>query len=285
MKPPVLDYVSPRSVDEVLAILADQGDSVKIIAGGQSLMPALNFRLSAPAMLVDLGNIEALRNVRKDTDALVLGAMVTHRSVEKDAAIRAALPLLAHGMEHVAHVQIRNRGTIGGSLCHADPSAEWPGLCLACDATMVIAGLQGIRQVPARKFVHGLFSTEVGPHDLLLEVRFPRWPDRRRWAFKEVSRRSGDFAIAGAAAVADFDATSACSFVRVAVFGATDKPELFELGASGARALTYDTAAAAIQAAARGLEVRGDHHASETYRAEIVQHVVATALRRIFAED
>lgn len=287
MKPPAFDFVCPASIEETIAILEASGESVKIIAGGQSLMPALNFRLAAPAALVDLGAIGALTVIREEKDAWVFGAMVTHRTVEKDPRIREVLPLLSHAMTHVAHVQIRNRGTIGGSLCHADPSAEWPALCIACDAVMVIAGPRGTRCVPAREFVHGMFSTEVGPQELLQEIRFPRWSPGSRWGFSEVARRSGDFAIAGAAAVGDFDETGACISVRLAVFGATDKPEPIEMSklVTARAALGTKQIAAAVDEAASSLPVRGDHHASERYRAEIVRHVMAAALQQVFGKE
>lgn len=286
MKPPVFDYICPATIEEVVEILRVSGDSVKLIAGGQSLMPALNFRLSAPSALVDLGAIDSLNEIREDKDNWILGAMVTHRRVETEPWIKKALPLLSHAMRHVAHVQIRNRGTIGGSLCHSDPSAEWPGLCVACDAIMVVVGPAGTKHVAARDFVQGMYTTVIGSQDLLLEIRFPRWPLSRRWGFSEISRRSGDFAVAGAAAVGDFDERGTCRFLRLAVFGATDKPEQINVdGLLAIEAVGPTQITEAADMAASSLLVRGDHHASEAYRAEVVRHVVAAVLQQVFEQE
>jgi carbon-monoxide dehydrogenase medium subunit len=281
MKPSAFDYRAPTSLDEALALLAANPDA-KLLAGGQSLVPVLNFRLAAPPLLVDLNRIPELAGVAFAPDgALTVGAMTRHRVFETDAAVGRAQPLAAAAVPHIAHVPIRNRGTIGGSLCHADPAAEWPAVVLACGAEMTVAHRGGTRTVSARDFFTGLFTTAVGPGEILTAVRFPAWPAQRRHGFIENARRHGDFAMIGVAATVDLDPGGAIAAARIAVFGAADTPVLAE---EAARALVgrggIEGAREAGRLARARIATRTDHHASAEYRAELIEVLVRRALEQ-----
>lgn len=286
MKPPAFEYHCPASIEHVLALLGEHGDQAKLLAGGQSLMPALNFRLAAPSVLVDLNRIEALGGVRTASDGrLAAGAMTRHRFFETDASIGRHLPLVQHAMASVAHVAIRNRGTIGGSLCHADPSAEWPALCLACEAGMVIRGAGGLRRVRADDFSLGLFTTALAPEEILVEVDFPPWPEGRRWGFQEIARRHGDFAIVGVACVLDLDADGRCHHARIVVFGAADGPVLASDAANELmqRVPGASDSLRAARAARSAIDCRSDQHASAHYRSELIEVLTERAIAEALA--
>ncbi len=282
MKPPAFEYLAPDTLDEALALLARHEESAKILAGGQSLVPALNFRLAYPEFLIDLDRIAALHEVVFHEDgAFDAGALARHRFFERDPRVKAAWPLLSHGAAHIAYPQVRNRGTIGGSLSHADPSAEWPALCLACDATMVIRGQGGAeRLVRAGDFFQGLFATAIAPDEILVQVRFPRPPQNLAWGFQEVSRREGDFAIVGVACVLGLRDDGSCESARIVVFGATDRPELLSAAAEALldrQAGVPDVMRAAT--IARGsLACRADQQASRAYRETLIETLTARAL-------
>ncbi|HUP07896.1 MAG TPA: xanthine dehydrogenase family protein subunit M [Caldimonas sp.] len=281
MKPPAFDYVRAHDVAHAVSLLAAHGADATPLAGGQSLMPALNFRLASPALLVDLNAIGELSACAVDDDgSLLIGATARHRHVETSSTVARGWPLLAHAMGSVAHVAIRNRGTIGGSLCHADPSAEWPALCIACEAHIELRSARGTRDVAAADFMSGLFTTVRASDELLVRVRFPRWPATRRWGFREVARRRGDFAIAGTACTVDVDAAGACTDARVVVFGVADGPVRASASEAALRGRRPDAAAirAAAVAALTGLEPRSDAHASSAYRLELVRTLTARAL-------
>lgn len=281
MKPAAFDYRAPESLDEALALLAANPEA-KLLAGGQSLVPVLNFRLAAPPLLVDLRRIAELGRVAFDPDGgLTVGAMTRHRVFETDARVRAAQPLAAAAVPFIAHVAIRNRGTIGGSLCHADPAAEWPAVALACGAAMTIVGPAATRAVAADEFFTGLFETAVRPGEILTAVRFPAWQAGHRHGFVEVSRRHGDFALVGVAVAVDLDGQGAVTDARIAVFGAGDTPVLAREAALtlvGRRGT--DAAREAGRAARARIPTRSDHHASADYRAELVEVLVRRALEQ-----
>ncbi len=281
MKPAAFDYRAPESLDQALALLAAQ-PAAKLLAGGQSLVPVLNFRLAAPPLLVDLRRIPGLARIALEPDgALTVGAMARHRVFERDARVRASQPLAAAAVPHIGHVAIRNRGTIGGSLCHADPAAEWPAVALACGATMTIAGPGGTRTVGAEDFFTGLFETAVGAGEILTAVRFPVWPARRRHGFVEVARRHGDFALVGVAAAVDLDELGDVAAARIAVFGAADAPVLAR---EAAHVLVGRHGEGAVREASRiaraRIPARADHHASAEYRAELIEVLVRRALEQ-----
>lgn len=229
MKLPAFEYHRARSVDEVLDLLARHGDEAAVLAGGQSLVPGLALRLSAPAVLVDLNGIDGLADIGGD-DVLRLGPMVRHRTLESAPAIRWSLPLVAMVMPHVAHPAIRNRGTIGGSVAQADPAAELPAVLTAYDATIVLRSTGGERRVPARSFFRGLYETARRPDEMVTGIEIPRPPADERVAFGEIARRHGDYALAGVmlrARVEDRRILAA----EIVLFGAGDRP--IRIGAAG----------------------------------------------------
>jgi len=278
VKPAAFAYRAPGSIEEALALL-ETNHEAKLLAGGQSLVPVLNFRLANPALLIDLNRIGALAGIREEVDGtLVIGAMTRHRAIEKSELVRRTNPLLALAMPHIAHAQIRNRGTIGGSLAHADPAAELPAVCLACDAEMVIQHPRGTRRVSAGDFFTGFFSTALERTEVLVEIRFPAWPAHRRAGFAEVSRRHGDFALAGVALTADVG-NGRCERVRIALFGAEDAPRLVLLD----QPVDAKRIADAARAIAASSQPRADHHASAEYRRQLIEVLVRRALEQALA--
>lgn len=199
MKPAPFSYHRPSSVEEAVGLLAAHGGEAKIIAGGQSLMPMLAFRLLAPAALVDVGGLPGLDEIELDGNGLRLGARVRWRDIEHHSGLGRRYPLLVEAIRHVAHYQIRNRGTVGGSLAHADPAAEFAAVALLHDAEVEIAGPGGRRFRAVNDFLLGMLTTELAEDEIILTVRLPPWPDDTRWGFREFARRRGDFAMAGVA--------------------------------------------------------------------------------------
>jgi carbon-monoxide dehydrogenase medium subunit len=274
VKPPAFAYFAPRSLAEALALAAEHAEDGKLLAGGQSLMPALNFRLSSPAALVDLNRVEGLAGISAPVGGgLSIRAMTRHRAVERSAEVRERCPLLSAVMPHIAHVQIRNRGTIGGSLSHADPAAELPAVTTACDAQFVIAARGGERTVPAGEFFLGTFTTALEADEILSEIRVPQWPQGRRWAFREINRRHGDFAIAGVALWLDLDDAepAVCKDAHIVLFGVSETPvrmiasEDYLKGRAVAEADMREAAALAEDA----FDPMSDLHASAEYRREV----------------
>jgi carbon-monoxide dehydrogenase medium subunit len=205
MKLPPFDYACPTTLPEAIELLASRDGDAKALAGGQSLMPMLAFRLAQPALLVDLRKLADLRGIRISERGVALGAMVRWRDIEDDDRLERAHPRLKAAVAHVAHYQIRNRGTVGGSLAHADPAAEMPGIAMACDAEIAVRGKTGARVIHAADFFQGALTTALAPDEIIVEVRLPPWPAGRRWGFQEFARRRGDFAMAAAAAFYDQD--------------------------------------------------------------------------------
>ncbi|MCK4490867.1 MAG: FAD binding domain-containing protein, partial [Anaerolineales bacterium] len=200
MKPAPFKYYAPKTVPEVLSILKEHGYDAKVLAGGQSLVPMMNFRLVQPAVLVDINNIPDLSYIKTHEKGIRLGAMVRHSQAERDSQIKERVPLLHETMPQIATIQIRNRGTIGGSLAHADPSAELVAVATALEARFKIQNLEGERWVPASEFFIGLLMTSLEPEELLVEIEIPGLPARSGWSLKEVARRPHDFALIGVAA-------------------------------------------------------------------------------------
>jgi aerobic carbon-monoxide dehydrogenase medium subunit len=200
MKPPAFQYASPTTIPDAVALLTEHaGDDVRVLAGGQSLVPLMNFRLAHPGFLVDLRRVAGLDAMRVDGHVLVIGAMVRQATAERSAEVALGAPLLAEALGHVAHPPIRNSGTVVGSIAHADPAAELPAVALAMDAEMTAVGPQGERRIPAADFFQGPFTTALGADEILTEVRLPRFPGGH--AFVEFSRTHGNFAVVGVAAL------------------------------------------------------------------------------------
>jgi carbon-monoxide dehydrogenase medium subunit len=286
MKAAAFDYVAPRSIEEALEALVRYGDDAKLLAGGQSLAPVLALRLASPAVLVDLNRVEGLDRLEVAADgALLAGAMVRSRTLERSPEVARTQPLVHDAMPWVAHVQIRNRGTLGGSLAHADPSAELPAVALACGATLLLRGPAGVREVEAAAFFRGLFTTALAEDEILVGVRFPARPPGRRHGFAEIARRHGDYAMLGVALNVDLDASRRIADARVVLFGAADLPvraravEDALIGEQATEALAQRVAPLAVDQ----LEVRSDSQASAEYRLELAQVLVRRTLARALA--
>jgi len=282
MKPPPFEYHDPRSVDEALALLGRYGGEARLLAGGQSLMPLLNFRLSAPAALVDLNRIPELSYIREEGGQLRFGAMTRQRQIEFSPLVASKLPLMIEATRMVGHLPTRTRGTIGGSIAHADPSAEYPALVTALDGEMVLRGPSGTRVVKPNDFFKGFLTTAVAPGEILIEVRIPVTPPHSGWAFEEFSRRHGDFAIVEIAAMLAVANDGGCAMARVAASGVGGTPvrlrpveELLERGG-----LADKTIAEAGAKAAELVDPTSDLHASADYRRHLTRVLTRRALTR-----
>ncbi|HEY3522195.1 MAG TPA: xanthine dehydrogenase family protein subunit M [Candidatus Limnocylindrales bacterium] len=223
MKPPDFEYARPSSVEEAVGVLAASGGDAKVLAGGQSLVPLLNFRLAAPSVLVDVNRVDTLAHLTLDGETLRIGATTRMRALELDPMVRDLVPVLAAAARWVGHVQIRNRGTIGGSVAHADPAAEVPAVCLLLDAELVALGPAGERRIPADDFFAGFLTTTLAEDELLTEIRIPVRP-APHWGFREYAQRRGDFALAGAAASGSLGPDGIVDAASLVVFGTADRP-------------------------------------------------------------
>jgi CO/xanthine dehydrogenase FAD-binding subunit len=280
MKPPRFEYEAPGSVAEVLALLQRHGDEAKVLAGGQSLAPMLNFRLVRPQVLVDLNEIADLAGIREVDGTLAIGAMTRQRAVETSEVVRRRCPLLAAAMPQIGHVQIRNRGTIGGSLAHADPAAELPAVVAALDGRLVVRGPAGERVLTTEQFFVSYLTTALETGELLVEVRLPIAAPRTGAAFVEVSRRHGDFALVGVAATVTLDETGVCVGCALALTGVGPTPIVARAAASriiGARPTPVMLEEAGRRAAA-DLRPDSDLHASTEYRQEVAGVLTRRAL-------
>jgi carbon-monoxide dehydrogenase medium subunit len=282
MKLPAFEYACPATLSEAVALLAASGGTAKAFAGGQSLLPTMAFRLATPSLLVDLRKVPGLDRIDIREDGVLLGARVRWRDIQDDARLLQAHPLLCAAISHVAHYQIRNRGTVGGSLAHADPAAEMPGIAVACDAELTLVGPAGARKVPAGKFFLGPLSTALADDELIVEVRLPSWPSARRWAFEEFARRRGDFALAGVAVHYDLDQAGRASSTHIAVIGACHSPHRVAAAeaALDGKAVSAQTILAAAKAASAAADPPEDLHASAAYRRSLVGTLLERALER-----
>ena len=281
MKLPPFDYACPTTLPEAVQLLASHDGDAKAIAGGQSLMPMLAFRLAHPTLLVDLRKLADLRGIRISEQGVTLGAMVRWRDIEDDERLETAHPLLKAAIAHVAHYQIRNRGTVGGSIAHADPAAEMPGIAITCDAEIGVVGKAGTRVYQAADFFQGALTTALAPDEIIVEIRLPPWPTGRRWGFQEFARRRGDFALAAAALFYDQDARGKACNAHVGVIGVGDRP--LRLAAVedvlNGQAIDAATIAKAEAAAAAAVDPQDDIHASAAYRRALVGTLVERALK------
>ena len=274
VKPAPFEYVRARSIDDAVAALARDPDA-KLLAGGQSLVPMMNMRLARPSRLVDINRIDGLDAITARPDGgLVVGALARHTELVGSPLVRARAPLLAAAAAHVGHRAIRNRGTLGGSLAHADPAAELPAALLALDATLVTNGAGGARRVPAVDFFVGVFTTALAHDEIVVAVEIPG--GGAAWGFAEVARRAGDFAIAGVAAVLAGDGGA-----RVAAFGVDDRPVRLHAAEAELESRVDDAAAArAAAAAAAACRPADDVHASSAYRRHLVTVLTESAIRQ-----
>jgi CO/xanthine dehydrogenase FAD-binding subunit len=282
MKPPPFEYYNPSTLDAALAHLAEHGYDAKALAGGQSLIPMLNFRLAQPEVLVDLNNIPDLSYIRPAEDGgLRLGAMSRHHQVEHDPLVAERAPLVAEAMPKIATTQIRSRGTFGGSIAHADPSAELVAISVTLEATFHLRSQSGTRQVEAADFFLGMFTTQLEPEELLVEVTLPAMPARTGYALKEIARRPHDFALAGVAALTTLDHRDKISSARIVLFSVGDGPVI----AKNAADLLIDQSpsmdlfsAAGETAGKKDVDPSSDIHASAAYRRQLVKVLTRQAL-------
>jgi CO/xanthine dehydrogenase FAD-binding subunit len=282
MKPPRFDYLAPTSLDEALALLAEHGEDAKVLAGGQSLVPLLNFRLVRPEHLVDLNEIPGLEGIREDDGWLAIAGMTRQRAVETSALVRERCPLLAEAMPQIGHVQIRNRGTVAGSIAHADPAAELPAVVAALGGEMVVRSRSGRRVLTSDAFFVGYLTTALDPTELLVEVRVPATPARTGTAFMEVSRRHGDFALVGVAATLTLDASGTCTRCAVALTGVGPTPVVAREAAQALVGVT--PTAKALEDVGRRVSASvtpdSDLHASSEYRTHVAGVLTRRALAR-----
>jgi aerobic carbon-monoxide dehydrogenase medium subunit len=284
MKLPPFDYACPTTLPEAVALLASHDDA-KPIAGGQSLVPMLAFRLAQPTLLVDLRKLADLRGIRISDAGVTLGAMVRWRDIEDDERLATAHPLLKAAISHVAHYQIRNRGTVGGSVAHADPAAEMPGIAITCDAEIAVVGKSGAHVIQAADFFQGALTTALTPDEIIVEIRLPAWPAGRRWGFQEFARRRGDFAMAAAAVFYDQDERGKARNAHVGVIGVGDRPLRLTAVENVLNGESIDeaTIAKADAATSAAVDPQDDIHASAAYRRSLVGTMVERALKNAAA--
>ncbi len=278
MKPPAFEYLAATSVEEAVAALAAGDGEAKVIAGGQSLVPMLNFRLLEPALLVDINKVPGLDFIEPDGNGLRVGALTRHHALETSELVQARFPVLSEAMRHVAHLAIRNRGTIGGSLSHGDPAAELPMMAVLLDATLVLTGENGAREMAARDFFEGALATALGDDELVTEIRIPALPAGSGWGFEEVAQRSGDFAMAATAATVSFDGAAAGE-VRLALMGVGEVPLRIDAAETSLSGSMFDETAMdqAVAAVDDAIDPMSDLHASADYR----RHLAKALTRRV----
>ncbi|MCY3616716.1 MAG: xanthine dehydrogenase family protein subunit M [Acidimicrobiaceae bacterium] len=280
MKPPPFAYCRPHSLDEALEFLAEHGDEARPLAGGQSLVPMLNHRLARPAVLVDIGAIGDLQRMDRNESGWVIGATVTQRRVERDGT--EGCDLLRLAMPFIGHRQIRARGTVGGSIAHADPAAELPAVALTLGATMVAASPDGEREIPAAAFFAGPYMNSLEDGEVLSHVIFPTVPPTTRCSFREFARRKGDFAVAGVAAAVDFEdgSVTAASLTAFAVGANPVRLTSAEAAVAG-RHLDEAALTDSAEAAAAEIEPWDDIHGSSQYRRQLVAALLRRALQEV----
>jgi carbon-monoxide dehydrogenase medium subunit len=281
MKPPAFDYYDPVSEDETLELLARFGPDAKLLAGGQSLMPLLNMRLVEPSSLLDINRLETLTYIRDTPVALHIGALTRQRQVECSTSVARYCPLLGEALHHVGYPQIRHRGTLGGSLTHADPAAEMPAVMTALEAQFEVRSKRGSRVLSPEEFFVTYLTTALEPDELLVEVRVPCQPPRTGWSFLEVCRVSGAFAIVGAAALLSLDASGHCVRARLAFTGVGPVPQRASSTEAALQGESLDSQR--LQQAARladhELDPDSDIHASAAYRRHLVQVLAQRSLQ------
>ena len=284
MKAPPFAYVRARSLAGVFDLLEQHGECAKLLAGGQSLIAALNMRLSAPELLIDITRLAELGGIQLRDGLVRIGALTTHADIERSAEIRKHLPLLAQAAPHIAHAAIRNAGTFGGSIALADPAAEWPACCVALDAQFVLACRAGTRRVAARAFFKGLYATALNPQEVLTQIEIPVPGPEYRSAFVELALRRGDYAIAGLAAIAR-NTRGALSDLRLAFLGVGAAPALARgaMAAMEGKQAAPDAIAAATQALAKDLDPSPDLYSSAATKMQLARVLTGRALAALVA--
>ena len=286
MKPAPFEYVAPDSLDDALAAMQQHGFDAKPLAGGQSLVPVMNFRLAQPGVLVDLNGVPGLDEIRHaDDGTLYFGSMVRQSRLEREPLVAQHQPLLAEALPHITHPQIRNRGTFGGSLAHADPAAELPVIAVALNGGFKLQSAAGERWMAGRDFFTSLFDTDLGDEELLVEITLPPLPARTGTAFTEMARRHGDYALAGVAAVVTVDGGGVCTAARLVYLNAGEVPMV---AADAAQILVGDRPSeevwleTAVAARQNEIDARGDIHASADYKRHLAKVLTVRALKQAF---
>ena len=282
MKPPSFEYVAARELDHALEVLARAGGDAKILAGGQSLMPMMNFRLVNPAILLDINRIAGIDRIVQRPDRLTLGALVRHRMTATDPAVMARFPMVSYAMTHVAHHTVRNRGTFVGSLCHADPAAEMPMMALLLDAEIEIASVRGVRRLNARDFFIGPLTTALEPDEMVTAVDLPYLAEGTGWGFEEFARRHGDYALAAVAVTMGRRGDRAHN-VRIAVMGVGDTPVRMPAAEAVLEGNDLVRLAASVEAVRDSVDPNTDLHASADYRRHLVGVLAGRALAAAWA--
>ena len=282
MKPAPFKYIAAASLEQALALKAEYGDDAKFLAGGQSLMPAMNFRLARPAVLIDINPLDELAGIaRQEDDGTTIGALTRYYVLESDRTFLRNFPLFGEALPHIAHPQIRNRGTIGGNLSHADPASELPALTVALQATMMIKASAHERTVAAADFFQGLLTTDLGPDEMLVGIQLPAPKPRTGTCFLEVARRRGDFALAGVAASLTVEESGTCTHARIALCGVGETPVDASTAAAGliGNRVTGQQMEDVADSVQRMIEPSGNVHASPDYQ----RHVAGVLTRRALA--
>ncbi|MFN8624490.1 MAG: xanthine dehydrogenase family protein subunit M [Candidatus Binatia bacterium] len=280
MIPARFAYLRPASVEEALHLLRAHGDDARLLAGGHSLVPLLKLRLAAPRYLIDIGRLRALAYIREEAGTIRIGALTTHAEIERSDLLRAGVPVLSEAASRIGDVQVRNRGTIGGSLVHAHPAADLPAAMLVLEAEMMLQGPDGTRRVAAADFFAGMFTTALRPDEILVEIRVPAPPQGTGAAYLKAEDKASHFAVVGVAALVGLEPNGACRFARVGIAGVAGIP--FRAAAVEAllarKPLTADGVRLAAQAATERVEPLSDLFASPEYRRHLTQVYVARAL-------
>jgi len=280
MNPSEFAYQRAGSVEEAIALLQEHGDGAKLIAGGHSLLPILKLRLAEPDMLVDIGRIPELRGVQRTDAEIAIGALTTHHEIATDGQIQSALPLLSDAAARVGDRQVRNRGTIGGALAHADAAADYPAAILALDAAIVARGPRGERRIPAREFFLDFLTTALQPEEVLTEVRISLPPEGHGWSYQKLANQASGYAIVGVGTVIVLHDQGAVADVRVGVTGAAAvawRAEATETALQGQR-LQNDVIAAAADLVDGGIDYLDDLHGSAEYRRRVTRGLTRRAI-------
>jgi len=283
MKPAPFEYYVPDSLEQALDLMSQHADDAKILAGGQSLVPAMNFRIAQPTMLIDLNRVAELSYIREEGTAIRVGAMSRERHVEFDPSIAKHLPLLHEAASNIAHPQIRNRGTIGGSIVNADPAAELPVLMLALDARLKVMNVSGERWVDARDFFIGMFTTAVEPDEILVEIELPFMAEHTGWSFMEVAPRAGDYALMGVAAQVTLDESGKCIKAKLVYLNAGDGPVNAKDAAQSLVGEKLDDKlieAAASMASEKEITPYGNIHASPEFQTHLAKVLTRKTLKQ-----
>lgn len=286
MKPPPFNYLKPESLEEALAVKSQYGEDAKVLAGGQSLIPTMNYRLVQPSVLIDLNGLSELDYIECDQEGhLCIGAMTRQRRLEFDTTVEGISPILHEIIPFIAHPQIRNRGTLGGSIVHADPAAELPVLALVSRARFRVQSTKGERWIPAEGFFLGMFMTDLQVGEILIEVDIPPMPSHTGWSFLEVSRRKGDYAMMGVAAWITLEGSGNCKDARLVYLNAGDGPVEARQAADLIEGEKYSEAviAAAAQVASRDeIDPFGSVHASVDFQRHLARVLTQRVLKQAF---